>query len=217
VSCSVAFKRIYCRILVVLCLLSVFSCQTSNQYKGSSHSPSFGEVLHQEKYELVERERFYFVRFTSVENMARELDKAAPLEKFHAYTHNNLYWTYEHAQREGFCEVEDYQVRLTITYTLPKVSDDTTDSEVLEIWSDYYAKLLAHEHNHGEYGKIAAGRMVAVLENARDGSCKKLKISVKKEMNKVRKWHKQQHEIYDAETDHGFTEGVFLPLYPSNK
>ncbi len=116
--------------------------------------------------------------------LKRQMKELGP-KGFWAYTQWYLKWS-------SSCEVN-----LTITYTMPELKDRAKVPLILrKKWDAMLEKLEMHEEGHGQHGINAANEVFAA-------DCHGAKSI-------TAKWARQD-KIYDKETRHGQTEGIYLP------
>ena len=128
-----------------------------------------------------EKTKYYKINGDSVKALKADMRKRGP-NGFWAYTRWYVKWT-------GSCKVT-----VTVDYTMPKLANpNAVPKEVKAKFDRMYAKLWAHEKNHGQHG-IDAGREIAKKKcQGGDGIIKK---------------HAKRDKVYDKKTKHGLTEGV---------
>ena len=123
----------------------------------------------------------YEVSEPTADGLVAEMQSVGP-HNYWAYTEWFVNWS-------AACEVS-----VSVVYTLPEHSDpDAMTDDMQERWDDMLAALTAHEYQHGQHGIDAALEIEeAECENA----------------HQIIDVWAQADKDFDAETDHGLTEGV---------
>jgi predicted secreted Zn-dependent protease len=131
------------------------------------------------------RTTYYSISGTTSAELKSQMRSLGP-KGFWAYTNWYVRWS-------GDCRVS-----LEISYTFPQWTNEKQAPAALQaVWKTMIASLQAHEEGHGRHGRSAA----AEIDKAR---CKGDPKSV------TNKWAAQD-KVYDAETNHGRSQGVVLP------
>ena len=105
------------------------------------------------------------------------------------------YWAYTrwYVRWSGDCRIS-----LEISYGFPKWENQAqAPAELQAAWNQMMTALRTHEQGHAENGRSAAREIEA---SRCAGDPKAI----------VRKWA-EQDKVYDAQTNHGRTQGVVLP------
>jgi predicted secreted Zn-dependent protease len=126
---------------------------------------------------------YYEVTGTSAKSLRKQMRSNGP-KGFWAYTKWRVKWTSK-------CEL-----RVTLNYTFPRLKDP--NNVPLPLRKRYQAMLVnlkAHEEGHGQNGRDAAAEIQAA-------NCSGAREIIKK--------YAAKDKSYDAETRHGYFEGVRL-------
>ncbi len=128
-------------------------------------------------------ERPYKVSATTAQGLVAQMSVGGPIG-FWAFTRTSVAW-------RGQCEV-----RVKIRYSMPVHSNpEQMSPELRRKWNRMIKAMRRHEEQHGRHAINAAREIEGA--NCVNGNAI------------LRKW-RGQDKAYDARTDHGKTEGVFL-------
>jgi predicted secreted Zn-dependent protease len=161
---------------------------------------------------------YYNVSGDTLDEIARSLRRDAPrdLDGFQGQANFRFSWTYNYDQigernRQPQCEVNNARVEIRIVVTLPRHrSIGRAPEDVEETWNTFAEALETHELNHAEdFERI--GRQIPEALNGLTGPCRTIEdIANAKGMDYVDA-AQQAADDYDAETNHGETEGTVFP------
>ena len=117
-----------------------------------------------------------------------------------------LYSTRWLTNSQGICDPESAEVTVAITVILPELTTrDSLGHRDLERWDQYYAALVAHEHNHAHLALAGATAIQAAMRAS--SSCEQMTAAV----GSVSETIAQASRTYDARTRHGRDEGAVYP------
>jgi predicted secreted Zn-dependent protease len=171
-------------------------------------------------WQAVEREQTYAIAgktgpelyFSIGERGPRIRDGARTI----ALTNFKLTWTRKYEVQSGACVLVSAAPKLTITYTLPKPSEQLS-GQVRENWETFLTGMRNHEHVHGEMIR----KLVSDIEAATvgmsipdDARCVKIKGELKSRLSKLFAGYQQRNRDFDkAEmSDGGNIQRLILTL-----
>jgi len=167
---------------------------------------------------VVQRIDYYVVRGLTEEAIAGSLRRAPPrkLGSFQGQTRFDFYWDYDLkpiSSREGMaiCEVRNAGVDIEIVIILPRHPTIATAPATLQAtWQDFTAALESHELNHAKDAARFGGKIPDAL-NGMIGPCATLDEMADTKGMEYLNLAARAADDYDAETNHGETEGTFFP------
>ena len=128
---------------------------------------------------------YYAITGTTSAELKAQMKSLGP-QGYWAYTTWNVNWT-------GNCRVS-----LKISYTYPRWTNQGSAPPALRAaWNQMMTNLRTHEEGHGQHGKNAA-------KEIEQSHCRSDPKTI------TQKWAAQD-KTYDAQTNHGRTQGVVLP------
>lgn len=116
-----------------------------------------------------------------------------------AYTDFKLTWKRRYENPNGGCLLSEARPNLTIVYRLPKPAEKLP-APVQANWDRFYAGIVAHERNHGDFIMAMVKRIEAETAGLRaenDPDCRK----VRAELNRRLKAASQEKNSKDAAFD----------------
>jgi predicted secreted Zn-dependent protease len=161
---------------------------------------------------------YYVVRGLTEEAIANSLRRAPPraLDGFQGQATFVFDWDFDPkpaTSRDGkaICVVRNARVEIEIEITLPRhPTIASAPADVQTAWHDFAAALETHEFNHAEDFAAIGSKIPAALEGM-TGPCATLdELANAKAMDYVDLAQKAADD-YDAETNHGETEGTVFP------
>lgn len=159
---------------------------------------------------------YYDVTPTSPRNLLATLLKASPVtsdgKKFIGYTNWWVDWTYTTRNESGMCAVATVDTQVTITYTMPRLTDSIAiPSAVRDKFVTFHARLMTHEEGHADHGIFAAREIEkAIISLPRHSSCASLSPLARQTADAIIDKYKQKDKDYDRLTGHGRTQGATL-------
>lgn len=121
-----------------------------------------------------------------------------------AFTMWNIDWTWP-LNPDRSCVLAHATITATITVTFPRwlASAGASPSLIVE-WNTYQRALVEHEGGHVSFVTATANDVLAAIQAA---SCDTAEGAAQAVVARIR-----QHDLdYDAETNHGFTQGAHFP------
>jgi predicted secreted Zn-dependent protease len=157
---------------------------------------------------------YYTVNAEPNRTLLSVITEASPIHEnghtFHGHTSWYVKWHFHwHQAADGRCRMTKVDTDLTATIQLPRLVNPTASQE--EQFNRYLDALRTHELGHYENGKEAANEVdQAILALPEMESCKKLESAANDLGHSILKQHNEKDVQYDAETQHGKTQGARL-------
>ena len=157
--------------------------------------------------------RFYDVHFIVGQSIAAAIFAASPIRDggrtFHGYTKWHLSWRFTWRDNNATCTINKVNTAVTASITLPNfISPPANAKKVLD---DYLIALRQHELGHFELAKDAAERIdTAIRTLPAMASCKLLESAANALGNRILEGVQRKEKQYDADTQHGKTQGAWL-------
>ncbi|MFZ6745565.1 DUF922 domain-containing Zn-dependent protease [Undibacterium sp. JH2W] len=158
----------------------------------------------------------YPVRHQAAGSLLQAINAASPIgeggRKYHGHTQWDIRWKYTYDKLDDLrsCKVKTVTVMLKIAITLPELSSD--DDRAVAQFKTYLPALEKHEFGHVQIARDAARKVEqGLLAQAAMPSCEALKSTMNEKGMLVLEEAKILNAQYDAQTQHGKTQGAFLP------
>jgi predicted secreted Zn-dependent protease len=166
-----------------------------------------------EVHETLDTEH-YEARVQPGRPLAPALNEASPFhpgdQVFHSATAWNLDWKVRPAATaDGRCRSAEVRIELRGEMVLPRLLGGSSRQQAL--FEDYLGHLREHELGHYEIGREAARQLekqLYALAPAR--SCAALMSAARKEGARLLPKYEAMGDAYDAQTQHGRTQGAWL-------
>jgi predicted secreted Zn-dependent protease len=164
-----------------------------------------------------ERTQTYEIAGVSVTELRESLNRKRPVGPdglpHDAITVWNARWRYTTDRSPVGCTVTSFDVSLEIVTTFPRwVNEVDAPSSLVERWRNYYAALLVHEDGHKAIATAAAAAIRSVRAAAvPQPSCAELARLIDSGARRALDEYREKERRYDAETDHGRTQGARFP------
>jgi predicted secreted Zn-dependent protease len=157
----------------------------------------------------------YDVKISPKQSLYNAINQASPIRQdgriFQGLTNWMVYpnprWQ---SDSSGQCRITTTTTQLTSTILLPKLVGGTATQR--QQFARFLPLLRKHELNHHAFGKqaaIAIDRSLSNLPIAPD--CSTLDRRVRSSVSQILTTSQARDKAYDVKTNHGQTEGVFLP------
>ena len=164
------------------------------------------ESLHESDYEVSVNER---------QSLPAALNAASPFHEgsrvFHGNTKWHVRWQFRWIENGGSCRINSTQVDVSADITLPRLAGGSGAQRAA--FDRYVAALKQHEMGHYQLGREAASaidqRLAGLPPTA---SCTLLEKSANDAANQLLDTYREKERRYDAETDHGKTQGARLVM-----
>lgn len=116
-----------------------------------------------------------------------------------AHTSFKLTWRRKYEERDGACVLASALPRLTITYTLPKLSGKLSGNTEAN-WDTFIDGVNKHERVHGDFIKEMVNAIEAAtvgLTVADDPKCRKIKSEMTKRLGELSRAQRQKSRDFD--------------------
>lgn len=150
---------------------------------------------------VITEDEFYDVEGGTVEAIRASLRKNGPA--YHGGTVLGLAswrvsWTYRTALKMGQCEMEQVEVNLHLTITLPHWQPpENADSLLFRYWEKYLEDLAEHEEGHRTIAIEMARDATQTLWSLRPFSCADMAAHSKEEVYAILDAYKEKQQTYD--------------------
>jgi len=157
---------------------------------------------------------YYTAQADANSSLREALNKVTPIlvdnNSFHGYTKWNVKWHYRwFEQADGRCKMTTVTTDLTGNITLPELVGAT--AEQAAAFNRYVSALRVHELGHYDIGrKTATAIDNGILALPAMSSCKALEATANALGYQTLDDYKAREKQYDAETNHGKTQGASL-------
>jgi predicted secreted Zn-dependent protease len=154
----------------------------------------------------------YRVRGNNAEQIRAQLAHCSPIPSFSAYTSYVIDARYRYyAGVNGQCSISAATVRLRISQMLPQwQSSATTSAKTMQQWRAYLTHLTTHENGHTALDIQYARQLATILQRFNAPTCDDAKqlitLLINTELGKLN----AANDRYDAQTNHGATQGAIL-------
>jgi len=152
-------------------------------------------------------------------DLAAALNRTTPIQdngkKYHARAKWNINWHYLYEKKTSSCEVKELTVSLNTDIIMPELAaNSVADQATQTTFNQYYQALLQHEEGHLDFGKMAANEILIQLQNIQPAKdCATLSESLNQKGQEIIVQHAKLDDEYDANTDHGRSQGAYIYDY----
>lgn len=172
------------------------------------------------KIRYLPRTQTYAIAGVTGEALFDAMDRKGPkhgfLTRAIAQTSYTVDWELKVAPQAGTCRLIAANPTLNLTYTYPQVSNPLPQA-LARRWARFMAGVRAHEEMHARIARDmvrAAGKSLAGLKLANDGSCNRVTLEAKRRIGAVYKTYEARQVAFDTEEhrDGGKVEGLVAAL-----
>ena len=150
---------------------------------------------------------------TQIQQCAPGAQGSASAE-FTAQTDYNLTWSYDYTGNGSNCSISNVRVGMHVAMALPSWTDPGASTNGLAgRWQTFASALTAHESGHVALDLQYAALLQNDLEAVGSVSCANITTVVHNLANRDITLLNQANSAYDAQTNHGATQGAVLPTY----
>lgn len=164
----------------------------------------------------------YDISGDSVYALLEEMRENSPIvdngKIYFGHTRSDMRWNYGFRLQKGGYAITSAEVAVEITFTLPRrVGVSQTRSRVSSEWERYLASLELHENGHADFAIAEAHRLHARLTAPRVfKTADALRKFVAAEGSAALAASREANSEYDADTNHGATQGTVLRWDPDS-
>ncbi len=156
----------------------------------------------------------YSVQGPSIADVRAQLDACGPHDetgsRHDAYTKWYVSWGFGFDRSNG-CRVDGVKVHLLVDMYVPRLDADAS-APAASPWAPYQTALLGHENGHVQNGIDAANQAEAAMSSlAPAATCDEAQALANQAAQQVTDAAAQRDLTYDADTDHGRTQGAEFP------
>ena len=132
--------------------------------------------------------------------------------RFFGLTETAVDLRYELREASNGCVIEDAQVLLSLTITLPAWSPPSGAApETRRAWARFRRALAGHEDRHRAIAEDGAEALQRAIDGLRRPDCEAVTLEARRRLGRLEGEIGEAHRRYDAETGHGRTEGAVWP------
>jgi predicted secreted Zn-dependent protease len=168
--------------------------------------------------QITERFEYYDVDGMTADEIRADLNRRGPTDSverrhFDAVTHWHVRWRYTYTQGGRSCKIKSVSTVVQVTYLFPRLADPTSAPADLRLaFSQYLERLLVHEKGHAQNGIDIAARIEDRIRHLPPAAtCTALGEIANESGHALIKEAIQRDVDYDAETQHGKTQGARFP------
>jgi predicted secreted Zn-dependent protease len=161
---------------------------------------------------------YYDVDGATAQELRAELDRRGPIDgtehrRFDAVTHWYVRWRFTYENVGGGCEITTVSTNADITYAFPRLRHQSAAPAALRrAFAGYLKNLLVHEKGHAQVGIDIAARIEAAIRRLPSApTCPVLDDAANDLGHALIKEANQLDIDYDAQTQHGKTQGARFP------
>lgn len=158
----------------------------------------------------------YVVYGQNVAEISAQLFRCSPVRSsdgtFAGSTDYNMNWSYNFTANElGLCVVNHVSVGLNVNQTMPEWQNTQNSTPAtIRVWETFLKNLQTHEDGHVVIDKQYAAQLLHELSNVSPESCETISSTVQEIIHKNVDALEEANKQYDAQTNHGVTQGAVL-------
>ena len=161
--------------------------------------------------DVVMSTRYYPVAATTVQELRAEMSSSGPLagdRRWAGATQARTRWTFSYLRRGMVCMLHDVRVVVTAEIRLPRWEPEAMpDTETLDWWRGFNARLLEHERGHVKIAVDGAREIAAALRPLEGSvSCDALGMRANGAAQLILVKARERQAEYDRVTGHGATQ-----------
>ncbi len=123
-----------------------------------------------------------------------------------------LGWTYFTQEEDGICRSDRGKVVVQSGIQMPDwVFTEATSDDDKQLWNTFIANLTQHEKNHISNGWSAGNDVHSLMTSYSQNGCSGFSDTLNAQLQQIVDSYEAVDEAYDAETNHGSTEGAVFP------
>lgn len=146
-------------------------------------------------------------------NQMAECGPKSDGENYDGITFYYFNWIYNYAEASNSCNIKDVAVGVNVNIYLPKWdTPDQYQNGLQDKWNDFSSALSTHENDHRDIAYEAGQEIVNTLSNLENASsCDAINTTVNDKANEVISVYDTKQKDFDAQTNHGATQGAQFP------
>jgi predicted secreted Zn-dependent protease len=147
---------------------------------------------------------FYSISGNSAAELRTSMNQQHPVSGFDGNTHWNVSWQWP-GYGSSDCRLQEAKLETRITVSLPRWSPPRdADPALILQWNRYLGSLALHEQGHVQRAREGFAKMQQILQSSHCDNADAQLNAVMGEMHDA-------DLRYDADTDHGSTQGARFP------
>jgi predicted secreted Zn-dependent protease len=159
----------------------------------------------------------YVVHGRSLQALQSDLAQRGPRDpatgvRYSGRTDYDVKWTYRYRTSGTGCAIDELNVRMVITFILPRWVDEYTASPAMRTtWTRYISNLTTHEQGHAAlYRQTGPAVEAAIRALPAAPTCDAMGQRANAAANQVLRTTDATSARYDQTTQHGATQGAWL-------
>lgn len=161
--------------------------------------------------QITEKTKFYTIKGNNAAELAVSMGKKGPYSRQHkrrawATAGRKMSYQLFHQKFKNNCRMKNVKVRLTITYTMPKLSRlSKLSKRERRKWNKMYAILNKHERTHGLYYKQLAKKVRSTVRRMKPArNCRVLEARADALVEKLSEQNKKRNQHFDDHDDRNY-------------
>lgn len=186
-------------LLLVLCSACASSSESGVYYPGLS---------------IITLDNHYDITGSSIDELYQEMREKGPPSSGHRYYAEarwNIRWSFTTVMRMGQCELDDIEVPMTISITMPQWEPVDGDTTLLNQWQSFHESLFLHEEGHREIAMDSGREIIKTLKSMKAFSCDTLRDEANRKARELFENYNIRNRLYDKDTRHGINQGAVWP------
>jgi predicted secreted Zn-dependent protease len=162
----------------------------------------------------------YHIYGNTADDLRSQIQRCAPggsstsSAAYTSETSYNLSWQYSVATSGSSCQLIGAKVGVHIITILPDWQATAAASDGLNgRWQSFLTSLISHEQGHAVLDKAYGAKLVQDLNGLGPLPCSQLATTAKAVVQADVDALNAANNTYDAQTDHGASQGAVLPTY----
>lgn len=160
---------------------------------------------------------YYDIVGNNAKELRRELGAKGPIGEngttVDGHTNWHVRWNFRYAPTAEGCRFTEFVVNVTGEIVLPRwAAGEKASNALAKKWQSYVVALRVHEDGHYTHGVRAADEVKALGQSFRvSGSCSTIGQLFNDRAESILNKFRAADATYDADTDHGRTQGARFP------
>lgn len=158
---------------------------------------------------------FYKVNGLTTTQISNQIHNCSPLisegNHYAASSDYAINWSFSYTGNEqGLCTITSVAVGLSITEIYPSWTNSNNDAKLQSKWNNFITNLILHEDGHAKIDRMYADKIHSDLIQLQPTSCSSIVDTAHSLANARVRELNQANIQYDAQTNHGHTQGAIL-------